>query len=80
MLIDGDYGYDSVFKVAEIGHPPSERRDEALCVPLEWQSSARADLTLFLQQDSRTSRFLRRRGRLGRRGGPFPWNTGHLES
>lgn len=49
MLVDGDYGYDSVFKVAEIGHPPSERRDEALCVPLEWQSSARADLTLFLQ-------------------------------
>ncbi|BGP57875.1 hypothetical protein JCM8202_001771 [Rhodotorula sphaerocarpa] len=30
VLVDGDYGYDSVFKVAEIGHPPSERRDEAL--------------------------------------------------
>lgn len=30
VLVDGDYGYDSVFKVAEIGHPPSERRDEAM--------------------------------------------------
>ncbi|GAA5970423.1 hypothetical protein JCM8115_004552 [Rhodotorula mucilaginosa] len=30
VLVDGDFGYDSVFKVAEIGHPPSERRDEAM--------------------------------------------------
>lgn len=32
VLVDGDFGYDSVFKVAEIGHPPSERRDEAMYV------------------------------------------------
>ncbi|BGP19527.1 hypothetical protein JCM10213_000126 [Rhodosporidiobolus nylandii] len=30
VLVDGDYTHDSVFKVAEIGHPPSERRDEAM--------------------------------------------------
>ncbi|BGP27219.1 DNA-directed DNA polymerase epsilon, subunit B [Rhodotorula toruloides] len=30
VLIDGDYTLDSIFKVAEIGHPPSERRDEAM--------------------------------------------------
>ncbi|TNY17998.1 DNA polymerase alpha/epsilon subunit B-domain-containing protein [Rhodotorula diobovata] len=30
VLVDGDYTHDSIFKVAEIGHPPSERRDEAI--------------------------------------------------
>ncbi|GAA5968677.1 hypothetical protein JCM11641_007722 [Rhodosporidiobolus odoratus] len=30
VLVDGDYTHDSIFKVAEIGHPPSERRDEAM--------------------------------------------------
>lgn len=35
VLIDGDYNHDSIFKVAEIGHPPSERRDEAMCVAIK---------------------------------------------
>ncbi|GAA5944043.1 DNA polymerase epsilon noncatalytic subunit [Sporobolomyces koalae] len=30
VLVDGDYTHDSVLKVAEMGHPPSERRDEAM--------------------------------------------------
>ncbi|GAA5874227.1 hypothetical protein JCM1840_000608 [Sporobolomyces johnsonii] len=30
VLVDGDYTHDSIFKVAEMGHPPSERRDEAM--------------------------------------------------
>ncbi|GAA5824774.1 hypothetical protein JCM11251_005335 [Rhodosporidiobolus azoricus] len=30
VLIDGDYTHESIFKVGEIGHPPSERRDEAM--------------------------------------------------
>ncbi|GAA6004474.1 DNA polymerase epsilon noncatalytic subunit [Rhodotorula paludigena] len=30
VLVDGDYTHESIFKVAEIGHPPSERRDEAM--------------------------------------------------
>ncbi|GAA5982326.1 hypothetical protein JCM5350_006145 [Sporobolomyces pararoseus] len=30
VLIDGDYTHDSIFKVAEMGHPPSERRDQAM--------------------------------------------------
>ncbi|GAA6062035.1 hypothetical protein JCM10212_005468 [Sporobolomyces blumeae] len=30
VLVDGDYTHDSIFKVQEMGHPPSERRDEAM--------------------------------------------------
>ncbi|GAA6030941.1 hypothetical protein JCM8097_008948 [Rhodosporidiobolus ruineniae] len=30
VLVDGDYTHESVFRVSEIGHPPSERRDEAM--------------------------------------------------
>ncbi|GAA5887987.1 hypothetical protein JCM16303_005226 [Sporobolomyces ruberrimus] len=30
VLVDGDYTYESIFRVAEMGHPPSERRDEAM--------------------------------------------------
>lgn len=29
VLIDGEYTLDSIFKVNEMGHPPSERREEA---------------------------------------------------
>lgn len=46
VLIDGDYTLDSIFKVAEIGHPPSERRDEAMFVlRLLFFESILADLT-----------------------------------
>lgn len=34
VLVDGDYTSESVFKVNEMGHPPSERRSAARCVSL----------------------------------------------
>lgn len=43
VLIDGDYTLDSIFKVAEIGHPPSERRDEAMFVLKSPCLGSRAD-------------------------------------
>lgn len=42
VLVDGDYTADSVFRVHEMGHPPSERRSDA-----RWVKSSCSSETLW---------------------------------